>query len=81
VASEYRGAEEHDERLPELAADLLRRQVAVIVAVGGPPRRSQRRPRARRFPSSSRSLAPTRSNLAWSPASADREATSPAWSR
>jgi putative tryptophan/tyrosine transport system substrate-binding protein len=37
VASEYRGAEEHYERLPELAADLLRRQVAVIVAVGGPP--------------------------------------------
>jgi len=48
VASEYRGAEEHYERLPELAADLLRRQVAVIVAVGGPPRRLQRRPRARR---------------------------------
>jgi ABC-type uncharacterized transport system substrate-binding protein len=37
VASEYRGAEEHYERLPELATDLLRRQVAVIVAVGGPP--------------------------------------------
>ena len=37
VGSEYRGAEEHYERLPELVADLLRRQVAVIVAVGGPP--------------------------------------------
>jgi putative tryptophan/tyrosine transport system substrate-binding protein len=37
VASEYRGAEDHYARLPELAADLLRRQVAVIVAVGGHP--------------------------------------------
>jgi len=37
VASEYRGAEDHYGRLPALAADLLRRQVAVIVAVGGPP--------------------------------------------
>ena len=37
VGSEYRGAEEHYEHLPELATDLLRRQVAVIVALGGPP--------------------------------------------
>jgi putative tryptophan/tyrosine transport system substrate-binding protein len=37
VAIEYRGAEDHYERLPALAADLLRRHVAVIVAVGGPP--------------------------------------------
>jgi putative tryptophan/tyrosine transport system substrate-binding protein len=36
VASEYRGAEGHYDRLPELAADLLRRHPAVIVAVGGP---------------------------------------------
>jgi putative ABC transport system substrate-binding protein len=37
LAIEYRGAENHYERLPELAADLLRHQVAVIVAAGGPP--------------------------------------------
>jgi putative ABC transport system substrate-binding protein len=37
VGSEYRGAEEHYERLLELAADLLRRQVAVIAVLGGPP--------------------------------------------
>jgi putative ABC transport system substrate-binding protein len=32
VAIEYRWAEDHNERFPELAADLVRRQVTVIVA-------------------------------------------------
>src|SRR3974390_2786945 len=34
---EFRGAEGHYHRLPEMAADLVRRKVAVVVATGGAP--------------------------------------------
>jgi ABC-type uncharacterized transport system substrate-binding protein len=36
VVIEYRFAQGQDEHLPELAAELVRRQVAVLVATGGP---------------------------------------------
>src|SRR5262245_65610698 len=35
VALEYKWSEGHDERLPELAAELVWRRVGVIAAVGG----------------------------------------------
>jgi len=37
VRFEFRLAEGHVDRLPDMAADLVRRRVAVLVATGGPP--------------------------------------------
>jgi putative ABC transport system substrate-binding protein len=37
VAIEYRWAEHHQDRLPQLAAELVQRHVTVIVAGGGTP--------------------------------------------
>ena len=46
VAIEYRWAEARNDRFPALAADLVQRQVTVIVSLGGTPARL--RPRRRR---------------------------------
>jgi putative ABC transport system substrate-binding protein len=71
IAIEYRFAEGQEARLPALAAELVGRRVAMLVATD--------RPQERR-PGQFQSCSPadsTLSSLAWSPASTGRAATPP----
>ena len=77
IAIEYRSAEGKRERMRELAEELVRLKVDVIVVQDSPSTPRQRNGRPRRSPSSSLATR-TRSPPVTRPASRGRAATSPA---
>jgi hypothetical protein len=74
VAIEFRWGRHESDHFPELAADLVRRKVAVITAMGSNALAAQPRRRRLRYRSSS-PLATTRSKTVWSPPSTGRVET------
>ena len=78
IAIEYRYAEGKLDRLPELAAELVRLKVDIIVVAGGDTRSGRPRMRPRRFPSLCRAAGSILSRQATLKALPVPAATSPA---
>ena len=77
IAIEYRYAEGKVDRVPELAAELVRLKVDIIVVAGGTTTSGRPRMRPRRFPSLWWDLAAILSRQAWLKALPVPAATSP----